>query len=271
MYSSAYPLCWPPPKKCYYIVLCTKNREVIQFHLIFWMELDLPLKSFHFSPSISSIKCRLILFSITFCISYIPPLLIQQLSKSAFMVWHCPILPSQEKIKKNAQIWDVTSQWRNKCLLVSAASIHKEHLDVIWSFVLWSASWVRHAFFATSHEKHFTFVGAMVFQIVFPGTLNLPVISDKPLLYTLFTVKCPSSLCLHLMESGAVVIPVKFPILFSSSTTVSTSQSFNNLLQIRFHPCADQVSSIVVSGLAQIEKSWFLVTKQWLCSLFLDV
>ncbi|KAF3642280.1 hypothetical protein FXO38_21200 [Capsicum annuum] len=47
---------------------------------------------------------------------------------------------------------------------------------------------------------------------------------------------------------------VNSPNLSRSSATLSTSQSFKNLLKIRFHPGGDQISAIIASGLSQKEK-----------------
>ena len=71
--------------------------------------------------------------------------------------------------------------------------------------LFFNASCVKHAFLATSQVKHFTLLGATLFQ----GPVDLPPATLNSLLYTLLTVKIPSLWCLQmsLSESGRLHKP----------------------------------------------------------------
>lgn len=164
----------------------------------------------------------------------LPPLLIQQLSKSAVCSGMIQLIPAMEV--NIAQTCVVTLQCMKRCLLVSSASLHRRHLDTMLILLFCNASCVKHAFLATSQVKHFTLLGATLFHIVFQGPVDLPAASLSPFLYTLLTVKVPSLWCPQMRLSGSILVPGKFPIRFRRSATHGISQSFRSLLKVKFYP-----------------------------------
>lgn len=148
-----------------------------------------------------------------------------------------------------AQICVVKLQCKNRCWLVSATFSHNEHQDTIIFPFLLSTSCVRQALLATNHVKHFILVGAKVLHTFLHKLCLELCCCGLSILYALLTVEAPSLLCFHLKESGALVMPGNFSNSSSNLATLSTSQSFKNLLKIRSHPCAVQHSLIFASGL----------------------
>lgn len=77
----------------------------------------------------------------------LPPLLIQQLSKS--VVCSGMIQQTPAMVVKKAHISVVILQCSKKCLLVSIASLHKRYLEATLIPLFCNASSVKHAFLAT--------------------------------------------------------------------------------------------------------------------------
>lgn len=157
---------------------------------------------------------------------YSPPLLIQQLRRSAVCsgMVHLVCVMS----KNNAHNWEVTLQCRNKWLFVSFVSLQREHQEAIWKPLLCSFSWVRQALLATNHVKHLTLTGTLFFQIFPQGPLILPGRTCTFLLYNLLTENFPSLLCLHLIESSSKFVPLKSFRSCTRPAALPISQSFKS-------------------------------------------
>ena len=135
-----------------------------------------------------------------FFLDFLPPLLIQQLSRSAVCsgIVHSVCVSPKNRFHNCV----VTLQWRNRWLLVSSVSLQREHQEAIYKTLLFNFSWVEHhALLVTNEEKHYTFVGTLFLLICFQGPSLPPGCSFTSSIYSLLTETLSSLECFHLIES----------------------------------------------------------------------
>lgn len=155
-----------------------KPNEVITFHLIFSIVHSFPSKILWFLSFqiIHQIHAGIVFHHLFWLL--LPLLLIQQLSRSA--VCSGMIQLTLAIFVNKAQTCVVTLQWRNKWLFDSKDSLHRKHLEAMLIPLSYIASWVKRALLATNEVKHFTLVGATLFQIAFEGPAFLLALPKRP-------------------------------------------------------------------------------------------
>lgn len=158
----------------------------------------------------------------------------------------------------------VKLQCKNKWLLVSFIFPYNELQDNIVIPFFFRTSCVRHALLGVYHVKHFTLFGAK-FLHTFPHKLCwLLVCWLVSIVHALLIVKAPCALCNYLNESGSLLVPGMPLFHLESLATLSTSQSFRNLLKERFHPCGVQQSLIFASGLLHSMRKFGKESFKWI-------